>query len=274
MQTAKYGMGWALLRYFRFWNWKKARGIVDAADEMYTGSIEGIEFAFAIEGDNLADRLKSAIGQSAKIRMAVAQQRKLLEASDEREAKLQSAMSGCAEALLDAAGSPTKEAEIRTDFDMLSKQFNDEETKQKRITAVLKRLEQSLASLGRGMEELETRRANLKGDEAEAVAAFVTEGTLREAFDVVQDLRTSFERGPVDAVMKKTAERTAQIEGYEGELNRETGGLVDKYATRDRVGTTDQRLETMLAAKRAERAAKQGAEAPLTEKPAMSDARI
>ena len=27
----------AVFRYFKFWNWKKARGIIDAADEQFAG---------------------------------------------------------------------------------------------------------------------------------------------------------------------------------------------------------------------------------------------
>ena len=29
----------AIFRFFRFWNWRKARGIIDAADRQFTGSV-------------------------------------------------------------------------------------------------------------------------------------------------------------------------------------------------------------------------------------------
>ena len=56
----------AIFRYFRFWNWRKARGIVQAADEQFTGSVDGIDAAFEMHRDTMIQRftgLRDAISE-------------------------------------------------------------------------------------------------------------------------------------------------------------------------------------------------------------------
>ena len=66
MAEEKIGILRAIFRYFRFWNWKKARGIIKAADEQFTGSVDGISAAFDIQKDKMVSQfqgLRDAISE-------------------------------------------------------------------------------------------------------------------------------------------------------------------------------------------------------------------
>ena len=72
MAEEKIGIIRAIFRYFRFWNWKKARGIIKAADEQFTGSVDGISAAFDIQKDTM-------VAQFTGLRDAIAEVEAVLE---------------------------------------------------------------------------------------------------------------------------------------------------------------------------------------------------
>ena len=81
MADAPIGIVRALFRFFRFWNWRKARGIIDAADQQFTGSVDGISAAFDMHQDQVVQQFRG-------LRDAVAEVEAVLEDKRSRLAKL------------------------------------------------------------------------------------------------------------------------------------------------------------------------------------------
>ena len=83
-QQQQIGIVRAVFRYFKYWNWRKARGIINAADEQFTGSSDGINAAFDMHQDALVSQyrdLRDAIASGSAFEQRRAQRKQAREAA-------------------------------------------------------------------------------------------------------------------------------------------------------------------------------------------------
>ena len=88
MAEQKVGIIRAIFRYFRFWNWRKARYIMQAADEQFTGSVDGIDAAFEMHRDTMVERFTGLRDAIAEVEAVLEEKRAASRSSTRRKTEL------------------------------------------------------------------------------------------------------------------------------------------------------------------------------------------
>jgi hypothetical protein len=86
----------------------------------------------------------------------------------------------------------------------------------------------------------------------------VSAKTLVELNDQLKGLSSSVDRGPIEAVLKRNRELTAEAKVVKVLAGTDVTRQDDEYADAGKQTSARQRMEAMLAARKAEKAAKTG----------------
>jgi chromosome segregation ATPase len=255
MAEEKIGIFRAILRYFRFWNWKKARGIIKAADEQFTGSVDGISAAFEIQKDKMVSQFQGLRDAIAEVEAIMEDKRARLEALNiEEEELLEKREGALARAEEARAANDTAAFEKHSAaFERFQVRIDEIDQTQERLNKDIQDTSQTMDRYMLQLQEFQVEIEKLPVQKAEVIADFVSAKQIIELNDRLQGLETSLDKGPISAVMDANKKLTAKARISE-KLSKVDVRLQDKeYAKAGRVSTAKSKMEEMLAARRLER---------------------
>ncbi|UCH95818.1 MAG: hypothetical protein JSV88_02950 [Candidatus Aminicenantes bacterium] len=255
MAEEKIGIFRAILRYFRFWNWKKARGIIKAADEQFTGSVDGISAAFDIQKDTMISQFQGLRDAIAEVESVLEDKRARLEALNIEEEELLGKREGAL-----ARAEEAKDANDMAAYDRHASAFERFQVRIEEIEQIQERLKSDIQDTSQTMErymlqlqELQAEIEKMPQQKAEAVADFVSAKQILELNDRLQGLETSLDKGPISAVLEANKKLTAKARISE-KLAKVDIRVQDKeYAKAGRQSTARSKMDEMLAARRLEK---------------------
>ncbi|MCK5058479.1 MAG: hypothetical protein KAT34_17625 [Candidatus Aminicenantes bacterium] len=260
MAEEKIGIFRAILRYFRFWNWKKARGIIKAADRQFTGSVDGISAAFDIQKDTMVTQFHGLRDAIAEVETILEDKRSRLEDLNKEEEDLLRRREGAL-----AKAEEAKEANKMKAYEKHAHAFERFQVRIDEIELTQARLQQEVADTSQTMEKYMLQLQDFQAEiekmpqqKAEAIADYVSSKKIIELNDRLQGLETSLDRGPISAVLETNKRLTAKARISE-KLAKADVKLQDKeYEKAGRESTARSKMEQMLAARRVEKDKKTG----------------
>lgn len=260
MAEEKIGIFHAILRYFRFWNWKKARGIIQAADEQFTGSVDGISAAFDIQKDKMVAQYQGLRDAIAEVEAILEDKRQRLDALNKEEEDLLGKREGAlalaekAKAANDMEGYE-KHAHA---FERFQVRIDEIEQTQQRLSVEVAETSKTMDKYMLQLQDFQAQIEKMPNQKAEAVADFVSAKQIVELNDRLQGLETSLDRGPISAVMEANKKLTARARISE-KLSNVDIKLQDKqYEMMGRESTARSKMDEMLAARKLEKEKKIG----------------
>jgi hypothetical protein len=255
MAEEKIGIFRAILRYLRFWNWKKARGIIKAADEQFTGSVDGISAAFDIQKDKMVSQFQGLRDAIAEVEAILEDKRARLEALNIEEEELLGKREGAL-----ARAEEAQEANDMSAYDKHSAAFERFQVRIEEIDQTQERLNKDITDTSQTMDrymlqlqEFQAEIEKMPTQKAEAIADYVSASQIVELNDRLQGLETSLDKGPISAVLEANKKLTAKARISE-KLSKVDVRVQDKeYARAGRQSTARSKMDEMLAARRLEK---------------------
>ncbi|RMH16356.1 MAG: hypothetical protein D6696_18315 [Acidobacteria bacterium] len=257
----KVGIIRAIFRYFRFWNWRRARYIVKAADEQFTASVDGIDAAFEMHRDTLVERFTGLRDAVAQVESVLEEKRSRLEDLNREEEDLLRKREGALNLAEEAqeAGDDEAYAQHAAAFERFQNRIDEIEQLQERLKGEIDETGGIMERYMLQLQELQAEIESLPIKKAEAIADFVSAQQIIELNDRLQGLETSIDRGPISAVLEANRQLTAKARISEKLAGADVRVQDREYARAGRESTARAKLESMLAARRAERAGKEEA---------------
>ncbi len=265
MTEQKVGILTAFFRYLRFWNWRKARYIVKAADEQFTGSVDGIDAAFEMHRDTLVERFTGLRDAIAQVEAVMEEKRVRLEKLNEEETELIQKREGALTLAeqAKASGDDDEYAKHAAAFERFQVRIEEIEGVQERLGTEIGESSDVMERYMLQLTEMQGEIEKLPAKKAEAIADFVSAKQIIELNDRLQGLETSIDRGPISAVMDANRQLTAKARITEKIAGADVRVQDKAYERAGRVSTARSKMDDMLAARAAERAPKE--EAPAEE---------
>jgi len=255
MAEKKVGIIRALFRYFRFWNWRQARYILDAADAQFTGSVDGIDAAFEMHRDTMVERYQGLRDAISEVEAVLEDKRHRLEKLNEEEDELLGKREGAlnlAEQSKESGDTAAYEKHAMA-FERFQVRVDEIEQTQERLKADVEETSKTMDRHMLQLSELQAEIEKLPEQKSEAIADFVSSKQIIELNDRLQGLESSIDRGPISAVMDANRKLTAKARISE-KLAGTDVKLQDKaYARAGRESTARSKMDEMLAARRAEK---------------------
>lgn len=256
----------AVWRFISFYKARKALGLARAADEQFTGSAQGISDAFDIQQDNLVRQFQQYREAVAEIEAQAEEKRQLLENLNREESDLLKKREGAL-----AQAERAKETKDEDGYAKHAAAFERFQTRIDEIEALQARTETEIADLGKAMKKhmlqltsMQAEVARLPQEKAQAIADFVSASAIIKLNDRLQNMQTSLDRGPLDAVLQANRKLTAKARISEKLAGTDVRVQDAEYAQEGKTATAREKLDSLLAARKAEKAAKTG-EAPVAD---------
>lgn len=268
MAEEKIGIFRAILRYFRFWNWKKARGIIKAADEQFTGSVDGISAAFDIQKDTMVTQYQGLRDAIAEVEAILEDKRQRLEDLNKEEEDLLRKREGAlakAEEAQDANDMKAYEKHSHA-FERFQVRIDEIEVTQARLQQEVSETSKTMDKYMLQLQDFQAEIEKMPQEKAEAIADYVSSKKIIELNDRLQGLETSLDKGPISAVLEANKRLTAKARISE-KLAKADVKLQDKeYERAGRESTAKSKMDQMLAARRLEKDKKSGVKEKAKEK--------
>lgn len=272
MSEQKVGIVRAIFRYLRFWNWRKARYIMEAADGQFTGSVDGIGAAFDMQRDTLVERFQGLRDAIAQVESVLEEKRGRLDKLNDEETELLQKREGALTLAEEAQASGDMEAYSKhaAAFERFQERIDQIEQTQSRLKEDVEATSETMSRYMLQLQDMQGEIQNLPTQKAEAIADFVSAKQIIELNDRLQGLETSIDKGPISAVLEANRELTARARITEKIAGADVRVQDKAYERAGRVSTSRSKMDEMLAARKAE---KEGAtkEAPQEEKKISDD---
>jgi len=268
MAEKKVGILRAIFRYFRFWNWRQARYIMDAADEQFTGSVDGIDAAFEMHRDTLVERFNGLRNAIAEVEAVLEDKRSRLEKLNEEEEELLRKREGALALAEEAkASGDTEEYEKHASaFERFHDRIVEIEATQERLDAEVGETSGTMDRYMLQLQDMQAEIEKLPTQKAEAIADFVSAQQIIELNDRLQGLESSIDRGPISAVLQANRKLTAKARISEKLAGADVRVQDKAYERAGRESTARGKMEEMLAARQADREGAEAEKAPEKEK--------
>ena len=258
MAETKIGILRAIFRYLKFWNWKKARGIIKAADEQFTGSVDGISAAFDIQRDKMVSQFTGLRDAIAQVESVLEDKRSRLNDLNEEEHELIEKREG-ALALAEKAKTEGNDDEYEKHahaFERFQVRIEEIESMQARLHSEIGQTSETMNKYMLQLQDFQAEIEKLPNQKAEAIADFVSAKQIVELNDRLQGLETSIDKGPISAVMEANKKLTAKARISE-KLAKADVKVADKaYEAAGRQSTARSKMEEMLNARKLEKGQK------------------
>ena len=241
----------ALWRFFTFYKLRKTLGITRAADEMFTGSAEGIRDAFDIQKDRMVKQFNELRSAIASVESVLEQKRQRLEALNSEEQDLIGKREGALTVAEQAEGDEEALAQHTAAFERFQSRIDTIESEQEQLEADLQQTDESMQRYLRQMTELQAEIQGLNQQKADELAKFISNTEVIKLNDRLQGLQTSMDRGPLDAVLKANQELSAKARITEKLAGTDVREQDAMYAASGRSSTGKTKMEEMLAARKA-----------------------
>jgi hypothetical protein len=254
MPEESIGIVRAIFRFFRFWNWRKARGIIDAADHQFTGSVDGISAAFDIHQDQLISQFRGLRDAIAEVEAVLEDKRQRLTKLNEEESDLLRKREGALALAEQAEGKdPTEYEKHASAFERFQTRIDEIEQLQQRLEAEVGDAAKIMGKHMLQLQEMQAEITRMPQQKAEAIADFVSARQLIELNDRLHGLETSIDRGPIAAVLDANRQLTAKARVTEKLAGTDVRQQEREYDRVGREATARGKMKDMLAARRAER---------------------
>jgi chromosome segregation ATPase len=250
----------AIRRWFNFYFLRRSEDVRRSADEQFTGSVEGIRAAYAIDRDKLASDfrgLQEAVGQV----LTVVEDKKIrLERLDAEEKTLQTQLNGSIRAAEKAqAESNTEEfAKAQAAYSRYKARMTEIDGEQQRLSGEVASLETSIQSHMSRLTEFQARLEALPAEEAATVADYVSAKQIIELNNRLMNASDSLKEGPTATVREQVRQMSAQARITEKLAGTDVTLQDRQYAELGRDMEGADSLEAVLAARKAQRQAAEG----------------
>lgn len=269
MAEEKIGILRAIFRYFRFWNWKKARGIIKAADEQFTGSVDGISAAFDIQQDKMVVQYQGLRDAISEVEAILEDKRQRLEDLNVEEEDLLRKREGAlamAQKTKEEGGPDSEYEKHAHAFERFQERIDEIEQLQTRLETEVADNSKQMDKYMLQLQDFQAEIEKMPHQKAEAIADYVSAKHLIELNDRLQGLESSLDKGPISAVMDANRKLTAKARISE-KLAKTDVRMQDKeYEHAGRQSTARSKLDDMLAARMAEKAPKAAPEKDVADK--------
>lgn len=256
----KIGFFAALWRWVSFYEARKALGLVRAADKQFTGSAAGIADAFDLHHEQLKAEFGTFWDSLSAVENAVEMKRIKLEAKQklvkDKQNLLNGALAECdkAEARNDAAALAEAEA-AGAEYSAELKKVQAEVAA---LETDLKDQEARLLGLEDQLNDMKKRISELPAEKAEAIADFVSNSAIIDAFERINGLKSRLDRGPIDAVLDANKELAAKARVAGRMSNAANTDKDAKYRAAAETSDANSDFAKLRAARKAEREAASG----------------
>ena len=254
------GLFRAFLRLITFWKLRQALGLVRAGDRQFTGSVQGISDAFDLHQNKLIKQYNGLRDAIAQVESVLEQDRQQLETLNKREEQLLAMRDGALAKFEEAqrSGDQVTQAKHQDAFARFDTEVQEIEAQQAQLDKRVTETDGSMADYLRQLTKLQSEIKGLPREKAQAMAEFVSAQKIVELNDRLQGMRTSVERGPIEAVLQHNRELTAKARITQKLAGTDVERQNEEYALAGKTSTARERMQQMLAARAAERSAKTG----------------
>lgn len=254
----KVGIFTALLRFLFMWNWKKARGILKAADEQFTGSVDGIEAAYEMQADKMVERFNGLRDATAKLGAQLSLKSDRLKDLNKEEEKLIVSREGAISRAEKAkeAGNQAEYDKCLSFYQQYDERINKIESDQAQLEKDITEGKQTVDRLVLQLTELQREIQNLDKEKAEEIGKFISNKQIIEINDSLAGLQTSLDRGPIDSVRKANRELSAKAKISEKIAGTDIKLLDKEFESEGQKTASEDKLNAILSARKAEKEAK------------------
>lgn len=239
---------------------EKARGIIKAADEQFTGSVDGIAAAYDIQKDTMVTQYQGLRDAIAEVEAILEDKRSRLEALNIEEDDIIEKREG-ALAMAEKAKNEGDMAAYDTHanaFERFQVRIDEIEQTQARLKEEVEQTSNTMDRYMLQLTEFQSQIEKMPQEKAEAIADYVSAKQIIELNDRLQGLETSIDKGPISAVMEANKRLTAKARISE-KLSKVDVRLQDQqYEKAGRQSTARSKMDEMLAARQAEKDNKAG----------------
>jgi chromosome segregation ATPase len=259
----------AVRRWFAFFFLRRSEDVRRSADGQFTGSVEGIRAAYAIDRDRLAKDFRGLQEAVAQVLTVVEDKKIRLERLGSEERDLQSQLNGAIRAAeqAQASGDAAAYEKAQAAYTRYKARLTEIDTQQESLTADVAGLEKSIQTHMGRLTEFQARLEALPQEEAETVADFVSARQIIELNNRLMNASDSLKEGPTATVREQVRQMSSQARITEKLAGTDVKLQDQEYAALGRELEGSDSLEAVLRARKAQRAAAEGGtpEAPATE---------
>lgn len=257
----------SIRRWFDFFFLRRSEDVRRSADGQFTGSVEGIRAAYAIDRDRLAKDFRGLQEAVAQV-LQVSEDKKIrLERLDAEEKDLQAQLNGAIRAAeqAQATGDTAGYEKAQAAYTRYKTRLTDIDASQEQLTAEVAALEKSIQTHMGRLTEFQARLEALPQEEAETVADFVSAKQIIELNNRLMNASDSLKEGPTATVREQVRQMSSQARITEKLAGTDVKLQDQEYATLGKQMEGEDSLEAVLRARKAQRAAAEGT--PLPEQP-------
>lgn len=245
----------ALVRFITFYKWRKALGLIRAADAQFTGSTQGISDAFDLHHDKIVTQYNALENSVAQIEVVLDGNRTSLDELNKEEESLIEKSEG---ALALGESEPDKLNFHRAAYNKYQTRIGEIEAEQARLAAEIAEDTKTVDELLLQLSDLDAEVQRLPASKAKEISRFIASTQKIAVRDRLRNLQTSIDRGPLDAVLKANRELTAKATIASKIMGTDARLQDKKYEQAGRQSVSNSAFDQMLAARKAEREAKTG----------------
>ena len=245
----------AIRRWFNFFFLRRSEDVRRAADGQFTGSVEGIQAAYAVDRDRLAKDFRGLQEAVAQVLTVVEDKKIRLGRLDEEEKQLQTQLNGAIRAAEKAqeAADTVEYDKAKAAYARYKARLTEIDESQVRLAAEIDGLESSIQTHMGRLTELQGRLEELPEDEAETIAEFVSAKQIIELNNRLMYAADSLKEGPTSTVREEVRQMAAQARITEKLAGTDVHLQDRQYADLGRELEGEDSLEAVLRARKAQR---------------------
>ena len=254
----------AIRRWFDFFFLRRSEDVRRSADGQFTGSVEGIRAAYAIDRDRLAKDFRGLQEAVAQV-LQVSEDKKIrLERLDAEEKDLQNQLNGAIRAAeqAQASGDTAAYEKAQAAYSRYKTRLTDIDSTQEQLHAEVAGLEKSIQTHMGRLTEFQARLEALPQEEAETVADFVSAKQIIELNNRLMNASDSLKEGPTATVREQVRQMSSQARITEKLAGTDVKLQDQEYASLGKEMAGEDSLEAVLKARKAQRDAAEGVPLP------------
>jgi phage shock protein A len=266
----------AIRRWFDFFFLRRSEDVRRSADGQFTGSVEGIRAAYAIDRDRLAKDFRGLQEAVAQV-LQVSEDKKIrLERLDAEEKTLQDQLNGAIRSAeqAQASGDTPGYEKAQAAYARYKARLTEIDQTQEQLGTEVAALEKSIQTHMGRLTEFQARLEALPQEEAETVADFVSAKQIIELNNRLMNASDSLREGPTSTVREQVRQMSSQARITEKLAGTDVKLQDQEYAQLGKELEGEDSLEAVLRARKAQRAAAEGTplpETPTSETPVGGD---
>ena len=253
----KRGIISALFRFLANWNWKKARSIDDATNQMWTQDAQSVQAGYDIALDEARENMASVRDAVAKFMSNVDRNQERLTNLNTEQAELEQVHNGILAAIeqmqADGTDDSPDTASATEEFNQVQIEIERCQAESDALETQLKEDRAKLEDYKLDLQRMQAKIVELEKESVDAVVQKELNDEREKIADQLAGLQTSFDQGPIDAIRKANRDQKSRVK-----ITEELGGI-DSDRRREkfkRAGSKvagNEKLQAMLEKRKSER---------------------